>query len=42
MKKETVRIKTVKSISKKEAVLEEKRKQSMKKRQRVKRDFFDE
>jgi ribosome-associated protein len=42
MKKETVRIKTVKNISKKEAVLEEKRKQSMKKRQRAKRDFFDE
>jgi ribosome-associated protein len=42
MKKETVRIKTVKSISKKEAVLEGKRKQSIKKKQRAKRDFFDE
>jgi ribosome-associated protein len=40
--KEPVRIKTVKSLSKKEAVLDEKRKHSAKKKERSNKDFFDE
>ncbi len=42
LKKEAVRVKTVKSYSSKEAVLKEKRKHSAKKKERSKKDFLDE
>jgi ribosome-associated protein len=42
LKKEPVRVKTVKSYSSKEAVLVEKRKHSAKKKERGKKDFLDE
>lgn len=42
LKKEPVRIKTVKSYSTKEAILVEKRKHSAKKKERAAKDFMDE
>lgn len=42
LKKDPIRIKTVKSRSKKEAVLEKKHIHSAKKKERSKRDFFDD
>lgn len=42
LKKEKIRVKTVKSISTKEEILREKKKQSEKKKQRLNKDFFDE
>jgi ribosome-associated protein len=42
LKKEAIRVKTVKSYSSKEAVLKEKKKHSAKKKERGKKDFLDE